>query len=317
MQGPAGLADMLASALRGGTKAALGFPGDMEGLARSGINAMGGAVDPKPVLPNSDRVGAMLPDFNPISDTSKKSWDTTEKLGEFVPAPTVLAGVPKMASMMSDVLRGRAGAPAGAIVDEGRRGALRNIAGAGLATAAAPAEMAKILSETLRAAPTGGAAPLAGVAAKTGGRAAALTAAAWANKLLEKVHSASVGDFVQDGMRPTSFDEVAAAVRKLDPKATDEDIASIIERNAEDYGVGGKRDTGEIEEGMHTAQGDGDVGKSALRKMGITSGEKLNEAVLRGKVSLWDLDEEAIGMLQRARGPWTSIRANMSGGWEQ
>ena len=47
--------DMMAAALRGGVKATLGAPGDLEGLGRMGINAMGGNVN------SSDAAGAPAP----------------------------------------------------------------------------------------------------------------------------------------------------------------------------------------------------------------------------------------------------------------
>ena len=71
-EGPKGLADMLASALRGSVSQGLGFPGDIEGLGRMGINALGGRVNPHPTLPNTERIGEMLPAMDPLSNTSSQ-----------------------------------------------------------------------------------------------------------------------------------------------------------------------------------------------------------------------------------------------------
>lgn len=100
--GPKGLADMLAAALRGGTKSTLGMPGDLETLARKGINLSeisGTPVSETSILPNTERMGQILPPLNPMTG---QNFDQVEKLGEFLP---ILAGSPKESANVAMALR--------------------------------------------------------------------------------------------------------------------------------------------------------------------------------------------------------------------
>lgn len=132
MTGPAGLMDTLAAALRGATAQGLGLPGDLETLGRWGLNKLAPpgdtGVSPEPFLPNTERFSKeILPPLNPITGGN---WNQVETLGQFLPAPTVLAAVPKAmqsAGQLASVLR--AGAR-GAEHDPGRRTALKGMAGA-------------------------------------------------------------------------------------------------------------------------------------------------------------------------------------------
>lgn len=170
LDAPKGLADMLAAALRGATTASLGFPGDMEGIGRMLI----GNKNPT-FFPGTDDVSKMLPPMTPLS-TDKRGWDVPEKLGQFLPAPTVLAAVPKAKAAISALRKPAGSVPPAAPVDQGRRQAMK-IGGAGAVTAATAPHM---LAEALRAAPTS-VAPEAAVVAKTAakgvGRIAAMRAA--------------------------------------------------------------------------------------------------------------------------------------------
>ena len=82
--GVAGLADMLAAALRGGVKTTLGMPGDLEGLGRMGINAMGGSVDPNSVLPTTQDMDRHLPPLAPMTG-GEQSWSPVQDLGGALP----------------------------------------------------------------------------------------------------------------------------------------------------------------------------------------------------------------------------------------
>ena len=148
LQGPAGLADMMAAALRGTTKQALGFPGDMEHIAR----AIAGNTNPT-VMPTSEDMDRHLPPMTTLSDSTPKSWEPTQDLGGFMPV-NYLAPVSKAASMVR-ALRGTpaaagAAAPAAAAnaaapMDVGRREAMKKIGIAGGAAAVAPGLLVKAL----------------------------------------------------------------------------------------------------------------------------------------------------------------------------
>jgi len=58
-----GLMDMGAATLKGVTQGFTGLPGDLEGLARTVINLMGGKVDENTVMPTTDEVKAWLDKF--------------------------------------------------------------------------------------------------------------------------------------------------------------------------------------------------------------------------------------------------------------
>lgn len=132
-QGPKGLADMLASALRGGVKATLGMPGDIERMGRMGINALGGSVDPQSALPSTEDWDKRLPPVNPMTG---QNFDQVEKMGEFLP---LNAGGPIMRAAgkaNSAVQALRQSAPA--VTNMGRRTALKGLGAAGAGAAMAP-----------------------------------------------------------------------------------------------------------------------------------------------------------------------------------
>ena len=165
LQGPAGLADMMAAALRGTTKQALGFPGDMEHIAR----AIVGNADPT-VLPTSEDMDRHLPPMTTLSDSTPKSWEPIQDLGGFMPV-NYLAPVGKAASMVR-ALRGTPAAAANAAnaaapMDVGRREAMKKIGIAGGAAAVAPGLLVKALKAS---------APEAKVAEAAAGRLGAQTA---------------------------------------------------------------------------------------------------------------------------------------------
>ena len=84
VEGLRGLIDMGASTLRGGVKATLGTPGDLEAIVRK-LRGNGGAN----VLPTSERMGEMLP------ETGVKGGNAYESVGEYAnplsPAKKALA----------------------------------------------------------------------------------------------------------------------------------------------------------------------------------------------------------------------------------
>ena len=171
---PSALADMLAAALRGGVKATMGMPGDLEGLGRAGLNKLGAGVDPTPALPTSDFMNEWLP-----SDGGR--MPTAEKLGEFLPLPMTL-GAGQAAKQVAPMVKALRGAEAP--VDMGRRDALQTMgkAGAGVAAAAVAPHM---MVEALRAAPEAGA--VAKAVAPTVAKAATGLSRAGLAKALHKV----------------------------------------------------------------------------------------------------------------------------------
>ena len=140
-QAPAGLVDMMASALRGATKQTLGLPGDLESLGRMGINAVGGNVSPESVLPNTKDMDRHLPPMTPISDTTTKSWSPMEDLGGLIPLSPA-AGMTK-STAMAQALRG---------TDQGRRGALKTIGAVTASPLTVPAIKAGAKAGSVRAA---------------------------------------------------------------------------------------------------------------------------------------------------------------------
>lgn len=206
MEGPKGLADMLASALRGATKASLGFPGDIESLVRD-----------KTFFPTSEQVGEMLPPFTPISG-QKKGWDTTEKLGEFVPAPTALAAIPPAAkaARLASGLRGKSGikSPEPSMPpDQSRRKFLQDAGMTAAGAAVAPAETAKILSEALKS-------PVSKIAAVPAAKAAATLSKAGALGLLKSFGWGNVAEMGEEAISP----EMLSALQKL---GSEEEVANL------------------------------------------------------------------------------------------
>lgn len=142
-QGPKGLADMLASALRGGVKATLGMPGDVERLGRMGINALGGSVDPQAALPTTEDWDKRLPPVNPMTGQSFKQ---VENLGEFLPlnaAGPIMSAAGKANSAVQAL---RQSVPAA--TNMGRRTALKGIGAAGASAAVAPELVVQALRNT-------------------------------------------------------------------------------------------------------------------------------------------------------------------------
>ena len=170
-QGPAGLTDMLAAALRGSTKQAIGFPGDMESLGRLGLNKIGANVSPETALPTTEDMDRHLPPFTPISDTSAQSWKPMETMGEMIPAPTVLSAAPKAMALASKLRKPAEAAQfADTVPDASRRGFLKQASGAALG-AAAPGLALKSVAPEAAAAAEG--APALAAALRAGGATAA------------------------------------------------------------------------------------------------------------------------------------------------
>lgn len=208
---PSALADMLAAALRGGVKATMGMPGDLEGLGRAGLNKLGADVDPTPTLPTSDFMNEWLP-----SDGGR--MPTAEKLGEFLPLPATL-GVGQAAKQVGPMVKALRGAEAP--VDMGRRGALQTMGKAG-AGAAAATVAPHMMVEALRGAPEAGAVA----------KAVAPTVAKAATRLTPALAASSLKNVFK-------FHAVPEAMKELPPQAMDELVkhfSSVEElRNADEW----------------------------------------------------------------------------------
>lgn len=165
---PKAMLDMYAAALRGGTRATLGLPGDLESLGRMGINKLSpGAVGEETALPTTEDWDKKLPPLDPLLPMPGGKMHPYDKVGEFAPFPGAPEAAIKAASM-ARALRAKPPTP-GPAVDTSRRAALGTMGkGAALAGATAVAPMAMV--KALRAAPEAGVAaravPVATAAAK-------------------------------------------------------------------------------------------------------------------------------------------------------
>ena len=311
-QGPKGLADMLASALRGGVKATLGMPGDIERMGRMGINALGGSVDPQSALPSTEDWDKRLPPVNPMTG---QNFDQVEKMGEFLP---LNAGGPIMRAAgkaNSAVQALRQSAPA--VTNMGRRTALKGIGAAGAGAAVAP----ELVVQALRNIP---ATPVAGkVAAPVVAEAAAKAAArvGLTNSVLAKVGSAYWGGDAAK-LVPATFDGIANSARKLHPEITDDQIHDAILNLSGDYGV--KLDSaGKIVDSppLGSAGPEGVLDWDALVKMGVQDQESLAKSLFLGKIRAEDLSPEVLesfhmpGSVDANTHPWMRLIDSIQGNY--
>jgi hypothetical protein len=97
------LFDMMAGGLRGSAVGTLGAPGDIETLARMGVNAAGGSFNPampsrsgrafqpvseEPFFPSSEELAKRFPPTIPNGDPMRrKSAEPFEEIGQFAPLP--------------------------------------------------------------------------------------------------------------------------------------------------------------------------------------------------------------------------------------
>lgn len=294
-QGPKGLADMLASALRGGVKATLGMPGDVERLGRMGINALGGSVDPQAALPTTEDWDKRLPPVNPMTGQSFKQ---VENLGEFLPLNAAGPIVSAAGKAYSAVQALRQSAPAATSM--GRRTALKGLGAAGASAAVAP----ELVVQALRSIPAttvGGkmAAPIVAEAATKGLSAAGRAALAKAMDGVYEVSSVGVNKL-----------DVPTALRLASKVAGDlpeEKLAEGMERLA---GL-----TGQGRFSRSTVPGDKMLTQNDLDKLGYDDLEKIQEAVFHGKLNPGDIHEDvlfAIG-LNRSPGNWTLLTDALQG----
>tara|TARA_R110000868_G_scaffold5782_1_gene33930 strand:+ start:10281 stop:12101 length:1821 start_codon:yes stop_codon:yes gene_type:complete len=100
---------MLAATLRGATKATFGLPGDIEKLARMGINFAGGEVNPDSVLSSTEDMDKHLWDLKLLAPgTWKDGKHPYESIGEFAPINAVgpaIKGVKAVSKATSNALR--------------------------------------------------------------------------------------------------------------------------------------------------------------------------------------------------------------------
>ncbi len=306
LYGGKGLADMIAAGLRGTTAAGFGLPGDIETLGRMGINFGGKqlglsdqAVDPEPYIPNTERVSEMLPKFKSLTG---ENFDVAQKMGEFVPGPTLLSGIrpaAKTAGKVADALRGPEK------IDMGRRAALQNI-GKGAAIAGTAAVAPGAIVKALKAA--GEAAPLEGALAKTAVRAGAgaLTRSAGMGITAKMIKDVATGGFFPE--------EVIPHLEKAFPKASDAELAKVMENIGYLHGRNGTPNShawsrfdyvdydGKLRPDA-PAFGGGKLDWKALEKQGINNEEEMLHAVATGKVKPADLSHEVFLEMDRFGDP--------------
>ena len=295
---PKGLADMFAAALRGGTKATLGLPGDLEGLGRLGINWMHGseAVKPESALWNTEDMDRMLPPMTPLTGGSGrgKEQHPYESVGQFLPINAVgpvISGakaVGRGASEVANALRISDIAP-----DLGRRGALGTLGKAG-AVALAPMAAIKALREVAPEAKLLGSeagAVKEGVAEVAGKIAGRFTPA-----------QLSVGRSLESAANtlgyelPPHFDDVLKEARRLYPGMSDDALATGINNlskmHEEDLAY-------HLFSGEHGSAEYKGLGWSDLEKQGIRTTEDLYKGVFKGKVDPSKLRLDILGDLSK------------------
>jgi len=295
---PKGLADMFAAALRGGTKATLGLPGDLEGLGRLGINWMHGseAVKPESALWNTEDMDRMLPPMTPLTGGSGrgKEQHPYESVGQFLPINAVgpvISGakaVGRGASEVANALRISDIAP-----DLGRRGALGTLGKAG-AVALAPMAAIKALREVAPEAKLLGSeagAVKEGVAEVAGKIAGRFTPA-----------QLSVGRSLESAANtlgyelPPHFDDVLKEARRLYPGTSDDALAAGINNlskmHEEDLAY-------HLFSGEHGSAEYKGLGWPDLAKQGIHTTEDLYKGVFKGKVDPSKLRTDILGDLSK------------------
>jgi len=276
-------ADMLAATLRGATKATLGFPGDIEGLGRMGINALGGNVSPEPAMRTTEEWSKALPPLgtkNPYED-----------IGQFAPVNAVgpaVKGLKGAASIANALRTVSPAAEVGTAADMGRRGALQLLGkGAGVAAAGTVAPMA-VVKALKAASPEAGLVPMAArTAVKAGAGALSRNAALLAS-------AKSVERLGHGGYFP---EDVLKHLEKAYPKATDAELAKMLPRLDDIERQGGRwlrfadDPAAEFERGY---LGKGTLTREALAKQGLKTQEDIYDAILHGKLKADDVHPNAL-----------------------
>lgn len=106
---PRAMLDMGAATLKGMTQGFAGLPGDLEGLARSAINLMGGKVDENTVMPTTDEVKAWLDKFpmTRVGDGNipyESIGEVTAPGGQLKAGKAVLKGAKEMAPKAAEMI---------------------------------------------------------------------------------------------------------------------------------------------------------------------------------------------------------------------
>lgn len=291
-QGPKGLADMLASALRGGVKATLGMPGDIERMGRMGINALGGSVDPQASLPTTEDWDKRLPAVNPMTG---QNFNQVEKLGEFLPI-NVLGPAMGAASKAKTAVQALRQAPEAA-TSMGRRQALKGIGAAGATAVVAP----ELVVQALRnIPPTPAAAPMVPVATQT----VAKGLSAVSRVALEGLaHSL----YVSHGSKHApvaDVDRLLAESKKLYPTHSEDELARGLQNLGRTY---------RTDSSVYGKLSEDDL----YSKFGVETEDEMHQVVLdaifNGKLNPEDLSEEALRGLSRANNDLAYLTNSMSG----
>jgi hypothetical protein len=112
--GAGGLLDMAAATAKGAAQGFAGLPGDLEGIARTVMNLLGGSVDEKTALPTTEEIKVWLDKF-PISRVGDGT-SPYEKIGEFAAPGGYVKGA---RSVAKGAKRASVAAPAAATSDTG------------------------------------------------------------------------------------------------------------------------------------------------------------------------------------------------------
>jgi len=298
-QGPKGLADMLASALRGGVKATLGMPGDVERMGRMGINALGGNVDTQAALPTTEDWDKRLPPVNPMTG---QNFNQVEKLGEFLPinaAGPVMGAAGKANSAVQAL---RQSAPAA--TNMGRRTALKGIGAVGAGAAVAP----ELIVQALRSIPA--------TPAATGavGKSVAGAAAKVSTQALKAALAKTLGD-VHLSHGSAKFERVVKPEEMVDM------ARAYLPDLPEDQLLRGLNNAAGLYEQAGGVRNYGDVGFDKIAKE-LNLADDVDDydlhgavykAILEGRLNPKDFSQEALRDLSMSEHPLSDVINSMSG----